>query len=133
MQAPTHAGGIVFKPTAAGALYLLVRAASPAGEWIFPKGHIEPRGDRLETPEETAIREVQEETGVLAEVSAPLGQMNFQKDDEAVCAEMFLMRYVTDGQPAETRETQWVPFERARELLAYEDARTLLDRAQSST
>lgn len=41
--------------------------------WSLPKGHIE----RGETPEETAVREVAEETGILGEVVAPLGIIAF--------------------------------------------------------
>src|SRR3712207_8857631 len=37
--------------------------------WSLPKGHIE----EGETPEDTAVREVAEETGIIGEVLAPLG------------------------------------------------------------
>lgn len=51
------AGGVVFN--AEGAV-LLLRHVN--GTWVFPKGHIEPG----EGPLETALREVEEEAGVVA-------------------------------------------------------------------
>lgn len=132
MTNPTHAGGIVFRQDPGGTLILVVRALSAEEEWIFPKGHIECVGDRTESPEETARREVEEETGVIAEVVAPLGQLSFRKCDETVCAEMFLMRYVAEGQRAETRETRWVNLEDARQMLGHDDARSLLDKAREA-
>ena len=41
--------------------------------WSLPKGHIEAG----ETPEDTAVREVAEETGIIGEVVAPLGIIDF--------------------------------------------------------
>ena len=54
----TSCGAVVFTRTEAGILYLLVR--SPDGYWGFPKGHMAPG----ETEEQTARREIREETGV---------------------------------------------------------------------
>lgn len=42
-------------------------------EWVLPKGHVEPG----ETPEQTAVREVQEETGLEARVAAALGPIDY--------------------------------------------------------
>jgi 8-oxo-dGTP diphosphatase len=76
------AGGIVFKPTtnnqlltADNVVWLVCRHSQHKG-WVFPKGFI---GDHKEgeTKEETAVREVEEETGVkakiLKELSKPAG------------------------------------------------------------
>ncbi|GMA35773.1 hypothetical protein GCM10025876_19770 [Demequina litorisediminis] len=51
-------------------------------EWCLPKGHIE--GE--ETPEEAAIREVAEETGITAEIIRPIGVIDywFTGDDRRV-------------------------------------------------
>lgn len=43
------------------------------GEWVLPKGKIEPG----ETPEEAALREVEEETGVRAEILRPAGTSEY--------------------------------------------------------
>ena len=41
--------------------------------WSLPKGHIE----EGETPEQTAVREVAEETGILGEIIRPLGTIDY--------------------------------------------------------
>lgn len=51
------AGGVVFDPDGR---VLLIRQRS--GEWVFPKGHLDPGEDHLTA----ALREVEEETGVSA-------------------------------------------------------------------
>jgi len=63
----TSAGGVVFKD---GQVVLLRRHS---GEWVMPKGHLEPG----ETDEEAALREVEEETGLRARIVARLGETSY--------------------------------------------------------
>ncbi|TAK36813.1 MAG: NUDIX hydrolase [Chloroflexota bacterium] len=63
----TSAGGVVFKE---GQVVLLRRHS---GEWVMPKGHVEPG----ETPEEAALREVEEETGLRARILARVGETSY--------------------------------------------------------
>ncbi len=68
----TSAGGLVLDSTGNG---LLIGRRRRGGrlEWTLPKGHIEPG----ETAEQTAVREVAEETGIVATVRLPLGEVAF--------------------------------------------------------
>ncbi|TDE86698.1 NUDIX hydrolase [Deinococcus sp. S9] len=78
------AGGVVLD--GAGRV-LLVRYRS--GAWAFPKGHLEAG----ETPEQTAVREVREETGVSAVPLAPLPATRYTNDrGEAREIYWFVMR-----------------------------------------
>jgi len=43
-------------------------------EWVFPKGHLE-RGER---PEDAAIREVREETGLEVRILQPIGSTRYE-------------------------------------------------------
>lgn len=52
-------GAVVFRNSAGGPAFLLIRHVN-GGHWAFPKGHMEPG----ESEEETAIREIREETGL---------------------------------------------------------------------
>src|SRR6218665_1680297 len=62
----TSAGGIAVKVEGGVAFVACIARRNRAGrlEWCLPKGHIEPG----ESPEQAAVREVAEETGILADV-----------------------------------------------------------------
>ena len=87
------AGGVVF-----GSLgHVLVVRYRGSGAWAFPKGHVEPG----ETLEQTAVREVQEETGVRASVVAPLHVTEYTNDrGEARQIHWFRMRVEADAAAA---------------------------------
>ncbi|NLC52477.1 MAG: NUDIX domain-containing protein [Firmicutes bacterium] len=61
------AGGVVFKDER------IVSLRRKNGVWLMPKGHVEPG----ETLEQAAVREVREETGLVARVGAPLGETEY--------------------------------------------------------
>ena len=51
----------------------VVLRRNKAGKWIFPKGHV----DLGETTAQTALREAEEETGLLVEVVEAAGSAKF--------------------------------------------------------
>lgn len=116
----SHAGGVVFRRSASGLEYLLIRARKPRDAWVFPKGHIEAG----ETPEQAAIREVLEEAGVRAVIVSSLGILQMGPD----CAEMFLMIFESDDSTPE-RECLWLEVNAARQKLTFEESKDLLRRA----
>lgn len=122
---PTHAGGIVMRGSGSALRVLLVTATRQPNLWVFPKGHIEPG----ETPEAAAAREVEEEAGVVATVSEPVGTLEFRNARGMVRAQFYLMRFVSEGPPRENRRRAWFTIEEARQALVYEDSRLLVQRA----
>lgn len=100
---PTHAGGVVYRKRGNTVEYLTVRPKKNLREWLLPKGRIE----YGETPAETAVREVQEETGVDANVVASIGTTRFSTKREGVVAEFFLMEFRNTIGMAEQREPEW--------------------------
>ena len=100
--------------------------------WSLPKGHIE----EGETPEDTAVREVAEETGIIGEVVAPLGIIDFWFIAEGrrvhKTVHHFLLRAVggeLSDADIEVTEVAWVPLPEITGQLAYPDERGLVDAA----
>ena len=71
----TSAGGIAIYVDDGAAQAAVIGRRNRNGklEWCLPKGHVEPG----ETPEEAAIREVEEEAGVSAEIILALGVIDY--------------------------------------------------------
>jgi 8-oxo-dGTP pyrophosphatase MutT (NUDIX family) len=98
--------------------------------WSLPKGHIE----LGETAEQTAIREVAEETGIQGSVLAALGRIDywFVTDGRRVhkTVHHYLMR-CSGGQlsdeDVEVAEVAWVPLRELPSRLAYADERKLAE------
>jgi 8-oxo-dGTP pyrophosphatase MutT (NUDIX family) len=118
-----QAGGVVLM----GSLAVLRRTAR--GEYIFPKGHLEPG----ETPEQAAVREVAEETGLEAEILSDVGEISFLHGGEEHRVRLFLMRAIRrlpEWEEHSGRDAIAVPTDRVRELLSFEDYRRVWDRAE---
>ncbi len=124
MKFEFSAGGIVIKTENKQTYVLLAQHAHHHG-WVFPKGLI---GDNVkgEKKEETAIREVEEETGVLATLGKPLipvtywYQMAGEKRKKTVY--YFLMKYVSQDlskKDDEMENVAWIPMEEVEEKLTY--------------
>jgi len=96
--------------------------------WSLPKGHIE----LGETAEQTAIREVAEETGIRGSVLAALGRIDywFVTDGHRVhkTVHHYLMRFSggeLSDDDLEVAEVAWVPMRELPSRLAYADERRL--------
>jgi len=125
------AGGVVLRLGDHGAEVALLGRVND-GSWVFPKG-TPTSGESLE---ETALREVREETGLDVRIVRPLGEMtySFAASGERVhkIVHFFLME-ATGGDPslhdAEYDEVRWVTVLDARRMLSFDTYRDVLDRA----
>jgi 8-oxo-dGTP pyrophosphatase MutT (NUDIX family) len=123
----SHAGGVVFRPVGGHVEYLLVQDKRTLREWVLPKGHIE-FGERMQ---ETAVREVREETGVWARVISELDDVSYAVNGDPVKVQFYLMEAVEEGQPCDHgREHAWLPFEKALDRASHEESRELLRLAE---
>ncbi len=122
----THAGGLVFRVVAGEIQYLVIQAKKNPTHWVIPKGHIEDG----EMPEDTARRELREETGVEAEILTPLGELTFTHAGARVHTIVYLMHYCRDSQPLENRLCRWAPLDQAQQLLTFPNTHPLLHQAQ---
>ena len=103
--------------------------------WSLPKGHIE----EGETPEQAALREVAEETGIESAIERALGVIDFwfmaggKRIHKTV--HHFLFRE-TGGklapQESEVDEVGWFPLSEIVDRLAYPDEKKLIARTEAS-
>ncbi len=66
-------GGVVWERDAGGRVLVAVVHRPRYDDWSFPKGKAEPG----EEPERTALREVEEETGLTCRLGPPLGELRY--------------------------------------------------------
>jgi 8-oxo-dGTP pyrophosphatase MutT (NUDIX family) len=123
---PTHAGGIVYRVSGGVAKFLLVGPKKERpGQWVLPKGHIE----NGETSEQSAIREVREETGVTARIICPLERVEFKASGNTVRAAFYLMELISEAEPSEKRRRSWFSFDAAVSQATHPDTKALLRKA----
>ncbi len=119
------AGGIVLKHEEGKMVEVLVSQHSQHHGWVFPKGLI---GDQIkgESREETAVREVEEETGVVAKIVEPLSPVTYwymmsgEKRKKTVY--YYLMEYLSGDitkHDDEMEAVEWLPVEKVADRLTY--------------
>ena len=112
-------------------LYLLLRYG--AGHWDLPKGKIE----NGETKQEAALRELMEETGLTVELDnnfeETIGYIFTDHDKQLAqkTAYFFVGRATNTNVTLSHEHTdfKWLPYKDALEQLTYDNAKTLLKKA----
>ena len=134
----TSAGGLVVSLREGIHHAAVIARRNRAGrlEWCLPKGHLE--GD--ETPEEAAVREIAEETGIQGQVLRRLGIIDywFTGDDRRVhkVVHHFLLVAVggtltVEGDPdGEAEDVEWVALLDLEDRLAYPNERRVVATAR---
>lgn len=131
-QDETSAGGLVVDTELMAAA--IIGRVDRKGRmiWSFPKGHLEAG----ETAEEAAIREVFEETGLRAAVSAPLGTIAFWFMLDGKRIHKTVHHFLLIAEPGELSDAdvevdaiEWIPLSDVAARLAYPDERRLLPKA----
>jgi len=123
------AGGIVWREKHGEAQVLLVHRPR-YDDWSLPKGKADPG----ETPEQTALREVEEETGLACTLAEPAGEVRYADHK----GRPKIVRYWhMEPEPAahpfapneEVDELRWCAPADAVKLLTYDHDRKLLRKA----
>lgn len=139
MTGPAPARAPVVREFSAGGLVIRrfhgrpwLAAVRVRGGLALPKGHIEPG----ETPEQAALREVREETGLYARAGEKLGDVKYwyARSEGRVfkVVSFFLLTYRSGSvrdHDAEVLDAQWLALDQAPSRLTYRGEREMAERA----
>jgi 8-oxo-dGTP pyrophosphatase MutT (NUDIX family) len=104
----------------------------PGTTWTLPKG----TPNDGETVDETALREVAEETGLQVRIVAPIGAIEYFFTEAGrrihKTVHYFLMEAVggsLDGHDHEFDEVAWLPLDEARSIMTFDTERQIVEDA----
>jgi 8-oxo-dGTP pyrophosphatase MutT (NUDIX family) len=132
------AGAVLVRSVAGRPMLAAIRPqGKKAGVWALPKGAIDPG----EKPEQTAVREAFEETGVHGTLVEKLGDVRYVYTwaGERVfkVVSFYLLRAgrgrigeIDEAMRVEVAEARWLPLDEAQTLLAYKGEREMAERAR---
>jgi 8-oxo-dGTP pyrophosphatase MutT (NUDIX family) len=139
MEREFSAGGVLVRVIRGRPMLAAIRPrGKPAGVWALPKGKIDPG----ETPAETAVREVREETGVEGRLVEKLGDVRYTYTRRGGArvfkvVSFYLLRAgrgrigeIDVAMRVEVEEARWLPLDEAQRLLAYGGEREMAARAR---
>ena len=135
MKFEFSAGGIVYKKENGKNLILVAQHSQHHG-WVFPKGLIGDHKDG-ESKEDTALREVEEETGIKAKILKPLTPVTYwyiwENDKRKKTVYYFLMEFLKDTKKRdlEMENVEWLPTDAVEERLTYKTDKTVWQEARS--
>lgn len=130
------AGGVMYRKHSDEIQIALIHVRN---RWGLPKGHVE-EGERIE---ETALREVREETGLEGRVVRKLGDIRYAYRDKSKEGEpiriykrvhFYLLRYVKGDvrdHDHEVDEARWFPMDQVIKNLKFATERKMVHRALS--
>ena len=137
MKREFSAGGVLVRRLRGEWVFAAIRpAGKKPGLWALPKGQI----DQSERPEETAVREVAEETGAHGRVAQKLGDVKYVYtwDGERIfkVVSFYLLRYsrgrlgeILPEMRVEVDEARWLPLADGPKLLAYGGEKQMVEKA----
>lgn len=120
-----QAGAIPFR-IRKGELEVLLITSRSSGNWIVPKGLVDPGY----TPAEAARQEAFEEAGVRGRIEEALGSYSYAKWGDTCEVQIFTLRVeeVLDSWDEEdSRTRRWVPAGKAAELVRQPELARLLE------
>ena len=120
------AGGIVVRRDAGGRRRVAVVHRPRYDDWTFPKGKLQAG----ESDEQTALREVLEETGLACTLGRDLGSVRYRDGEGRPKIVRYWTMAPVDGAFTPTEEVdeiRWLPPDELAEALSYEHDRRLLE------
>jgi 8-oxo-dGTP pyrophosphatase MutT (NUDIX family) len=139
MEREFSAGGVLVKTIRGRPMVAAIRpGGKPEGVWALPKGNLDPG----EKPDETALREVYEETGVHGHLVEKLGDAKYTYTRRGgvrvfKIVSFYLLRAgrgrigdIEERMRIEVAEARWLPLDDAPRLLAYGGEREMVQKAR---
>src|SRR5690348_8114790 len=119
------AGGVVIRRSQPAGLEIAIIHRPEYDDWTLPKGKIEPD----ETPEDCALREVREETGLRCDLKQPLGctaYVDRRGRDKIACYWIMEVRGGRFKPGVEVDRLLWLPVPEAVKRLSYRHDKLLV-------
>ena len=135
-QCDVSAGGVIYYTENNEVMVCLIKTP-PNGDWQLPKGLV----DDNESFEQTALREVKEETGLEGILEGRIDSIDYwfwQEEGDGKIRHhktvyFFLLKYrtgVTDDHDDEVEEGVWMPLAKALDTLTFDGERAILRKAE---
>ena len=134
LKTQVSSGGIIFRKHNDITEIAMV-AVKGGNVWCLPKGLI----DKGEVPEKTALREVEEETGLKGRIIEKLGEITYWyyiKEENIKCKKtvhFFLMEYEAGDVSKHDREVDnaaWFPIDEALKKASYRGEKEIIEKAR---
>ena len=130
MQYEKSCGALVFRKFHGKTRDLVFKHAN-GGHWSFPKGHMESG----ETEEETAQREVWEETGIDIMIDTSFREtVSYSPKKDTMKEVVYFLAMAKNfnytPQPEEISQIRWVEISLAHQVLSYDNDRQLVNKAR---
>ena len=128
MRREKSCGAVLYRRGQGEVTYLVLH--STLGHWTLCKGHVE----GAETEQETALREIREETGLTARFAESFREViTYSPAPDVTKDVVFFLAEAGDGipvcQPEEVSELCFLPFDQAAALLTHASDRETLEKA----
>jgi len=132
----TSSGGVIYKGHEDTLQVILISHYNQRGKlvWCLPKGSVE-EGESLQ---ETALREVREETGTDGRILEKIGQIQYwfysKQEDTKIfkTVHFYLMEYLRGSEndhDSEVYEARWVASQKALSMLTHNSERQIMEKA----
>ncbi len=132
VEAAVSAGGVVYRHGEAG-IEVVICGRISDGVWGLPKG----TPDEGESLEETAIREVSEETGLEVRIGEKIGVVEYWFARTGVRYHKWVHHYLfeatggdTDSHDLEYDRVEWRPIEDALRTLTFKNESDMVEKAR---
>lgn len=126
MKTEKSCGAVVLRKDQGRLQVLLIKHIN-GGHWAFPKGHVE----RGETEEQTALREIKEETGLTVMLDTNYRKtVTYSPKKDVVKDVVYFVAVAKDGQrtaqESEISRIRWTDADRAADFVSFENDKVIL-------